>query len=91
MHPAVNNGVSGYLRVDDEVLQADALPTADADDDAIPRVVVAVACLHQIEATMAGTENTLSPKTLEGTQYISMQEVRKPATTRRRSRLAAAE
>ena len=36
MHPAVNNGVSGYLRVDDEVLQADALPTADAGDDAIP-------------------------------------------------------
>ena len=49
IHPTVFYSVPGYVGVDHEVFQADALLTDDAD--AVPcRVVVFVTCSHDIEA-----------------------------------------
>lgn len=42
MDPAVSDGVSGNLRVDDKVLQADALPAAEADTSRVEVVAIVV-------------------------------------------------
>ena len=64
IHSTVFNSVPGYVGVDHEVFQADALLADDAD--AVPcRVVVFVTCSHDIESRAKEAGKNMNPGRLE--------------------------